>query len=59
LPVEKLSSASMAKLEVPAEVGVPEMTPVLVARERPAGREPENRLKLTVPWEEVAVSVWL
>jgi hypothetical protein len=35
-----LSVTLMVKLEVPAVVGVPDITPVLAARVRPAGREP-------------------
>jgi hypothetical protein len=40
LPVVKVSSASTVKVVVVALVGVPEMTPVEEARERPGGREP-------------------
>ena len=41
-PSEKLSSASMVAIVVVAVVGVPEITPVVVLRERPGGREPEK-----------------
>jgi len=34
------------KLEVPAVVGVPEITPVAAASVRPAGSEPEVMLQL-------------
>lgn len=36
----KLSFNQIVKLDVPALVGVPEMTPVALLSERPRGREP-------------------
>jgi hypothetical protein len=48
-PVEKVSSASMVKEELPAVMGVPEITPDEAPRESPEGRDPEKREKLTVP----------
>jgi hypothetical protein len=38
------SATWMAKVEVPAAVGVPEMTPVAAASDSPAGRLPEITL---------------
>jgi hypothetical protein len=36
----------MAKVEIPAAVGVPEMTPVAGASDSPAGRLPEATLQV-------------
>ena len=48
-PVSKLSSASIVKVDVPDEVGVPEISPVVVLRDNPTGRLPLCRAKLIVP----------
>ena len=56
-PVENVSSASIVNVAVVAVVGVPEITPVEVAKERPGGKEPLASAKLTAPWVEVAASV--
>ena len=50
------SVTSTLKLEVPVAVGVPEITPVLVARVSPAGSVPLARTTCTVayrPWPPV------
>jgi hypothetical protein len=47
VPVTGVLSESLAlteTLKLPLEVGVPEMTPVLAARDKPAGRLPETTL---------------
>ena len=46
------------KLEVPAVVGLPEITPELELRVKPAGKEPEAMLQVPyVPVPPVAASV--
>jgi hypothetical protein len=47
---ERKSLAVMVKFDVPAVVGVPEMTPVEELSERPVGREPEVTDQVSVPW---------
>jgi hypothetical protein len=47
------------KLDVPAVVGVPEITPVEAARLNPAGRLPVVINHVYGVWPPVAVSVWL
>lgn len=41
------SVASTVKFEIPAVVGVPEITPVLLASDRPGGKLPALMLQLT------------
>jgi hypothetical protein len=43
--VPEASSTCAVKVEVPAAVGVPAITPVAEERVRPAGKEPEVTLK--------------
>ena len=56
LPAEFV--APIVKLDVPSVVGVPEITPVLEFKLKPAGREPLAVLQMigVVP---LAASVWL
>ena len=45
-------------LELPAVVGVPEITPVVVFKDNPAGRLPEARVQVVyVPLPPVAAKV--
>lgn len=57
MPVLVVSSASMVKIFVPADEGVPEITPEEALSERPEGREPVTTKKFKLPCEEVVLMV--
>ena len=55
---ELASDACTVKLEVPAEVGVPEICP-LVERVKPAGKAPVMRVQVYGVAPPVAARIWL
>jgi hypothetical protein len=54
----ELSATCAVKGKVPAVVGVPEIAPVAVFNDSPAGR-PEAMFQVRVPVPPAAVKVWL
>ena len=56
---DKESVTSTVKAEVPGDVGLPEITPVVGARLRFDGNDPEVTLQTRVPVPPEACRVWL
>ena len=54
------SATRTVKFDVPAgRIGVPEMTPVVASKFRPAGTVPAEMLQVLAPVPPVAATVWL